>query len=234
MGGQINRGAALAAAGRILERRLVHGRPDDVARLPDDADLAGVVRYVRGYRAVPVEVLQADGRDALLIVDHLEARIPADRYALALLLRESGLTLRQLAGPLHVRTDPSGGGARQAVMGALRRLAVAAAGGDKDAAMVRAQGRRQGARQAAAMVGQDARVIALVARLRGYGEQLGATAVEDLDDMAATLERLPAGAAVPAELVNDLRILLRWLRPELAAGELGDLVTHALAELGDG
>ncbi|TAK89347.1 MAG: hypothetical protein EPO06_11835 [Burkholderiaceae bacterium] len=205
MGRQVDRAAALAAASAILERRLVHGRPEDAGQLPDDGDLAGVVRYVRTYRRVPVEVLRADALDALRIVDHLEQQVPRDRYALAMLLHEQcGWPLRQLAEPLGIHTHP--GAARQAVKGALQRLRVAA-GGDKDTAVVVASPRRQAVQGAAAVVAVASLVRAIITALVRYRALLDGESAAEVNELAYRRGRAVDDAAV-AELAADLRIVL--------------------------
>jgi hypothetical protein len=174
-----------------------------------------VLTYVQRHQRMPSEVLRADVVDALIITDHLPAVIDKLRLAMMNLGGRAGLTLGDLAQPLHVAN-------RQGAEAVKRRLEEAVHGsGVKDDKRGRAarSAQRSEARQ---LQGHGDALRAVARALLASQDLLPGDLADDAEELRGDADVRLTGTPPPAAFAARLRLLLRDLAAE-PAGVPADL-----------
>ncbi|MEV0732286.1 hypothetical protein [Polymorphospora sp. NPDC050346] len=162
--------------------------------------MLGIVSHVANYRRLPASVVQADVRDAIRIIDHLQEVFDSATLGVIEAGREAGMTWEQIAAA-------RGSTNRQAGLNWYRRLQNAVRGtGTKDDTKLYAEQRWRKAQKSWCDT-NSRRVAAILVRLH---KQVRSFDVDTRDALAELVMRLPLpGESVSPAFVAELAGVLR-------------------------
>lgn len=196
----VDRSEAADAAARVARRRRQHS--------DDDLEFLGatewdVASHVARRQQVDPAVLREEVPDAFALIDFLRRELDRMELGVWRAAEKGGFSFRELA-------ELRGLNSRQAAEQRRRRLEAFAAGDDKrePAARARRRGRARPRSEATAGSARDAQVRDLVEQLVASASLVPEDCTEDVDDLAAALRWWRSGDPTPAEVLDDLRILV--------------------------